>query len=315
MESSIITPQNYKEADLLQWEQEFSYVYGHKNETRDPESMWLRAVSDASKMGESVRKGAYYESMEYLTHTFAWILTTIHKLIAIQNVSSPILEGTDGRLLTSAWDILVEKYPNSCPYCGQIEYCRCAVYRKDLENETKLERRERLRRFRQGARRNAERLDSLPLKLSEIGCMFNRIYGQAHYGVGIESISFHFLEEVGEVAWCITSLKEGTSNTKDADISIPMQLSEEFADVIAWSFAIVGKLGFLADQFRKLEGIDTPWNYNGSPDESIDSPSESIILSDTLLPIWLWFVYEGAESGSLRCPTCHSRPCKCGDMC
>ncbi|MFZ2359052.1 MAG: hypothetical protein WA040_06880 [Anaerolineae bacterium] len=305
MQSRIISQHNYLSAHLNDWEQEISSIYLRKNARREREHMWLRAVSDASKVGEAIRKGEYREAVEYLVHTFAWTLTTINKLSFEQTPEAPALITSDGRMISSTWDLLMEKYPGICPYCGYSLNCHCVVNRLQIAQESKRDKRERLRSMRQGIRSSAEQAGTLPKSLPEIAHVLKEIYGQSHYEVDIDKITFHFLEEVGEVAWCLTSLKEGTTSEQDT-ASLAMQLAEEFADTIAWSFAIFAKLAYLSHQTQKLDSLQKPWQDQDSEANTIDH------LNDILLPTWLWYVYEGTEAGCMRCPSCHSRPCSCG---
>lgn len=304
MQSPIISQQNYLLTHLDNWEQELSMIYAHKNSRREIEHMWLRAISDASKVGEAVRKGEFREAVEYLAHTFAWTLTTINKLLVEQTSQDPLLMASDGRPISSAWDLLMDKYPGICPYCGHNQNCHCVVNRMEIAKESKRDKRERLRERRQGVRSAAEEQGLLPQSLPEIAHVLEQIYGQSHYEVDVEKITFHFLEEVGEVAWCITSLREGTKSNDDS-ASLAMQLAEEFADTIAWSFAIFAKLAYLAKQTQKLGSLKTPWVEQGADAQHVDQ------LNDIFLPNWLWFVYEGSQVGFLRCPSCHARPCEC----
>jgi len=274
-----------------------SYLYQLKNEKRDPIRMWLRAVSDASSVGEAVRKDEFGEAMEKLSHTFAWIFTTTGKLYATRFDGQPALTDMDGVPLQSATDILFAKYPGICPYCGKTETCHCPVLRKTIAKETKVERRNRIRE----ARKRVVMLNNVPNSLPEIAYMFDRIYGEAHYEVGLDIITFHFLEEVGEVAWCLTTLYDGAKSTADP-VLLTTQLAEEIADTIAWGFAIVNKLASLTSQNLILKALDLP--------------STGVQVSDSqlnynLLPDWLWHIYTGPSHDELRCPKCMRRPCQC----
>jgi len=300
----IITEDTYLFASMLDWEADLRSIYYNRNKLRQPEQMWLRAVSHASRVGEAVRKGEFLESIEGLCRTIAWTITTVDKLISIQPSEVTYLEGGDGRKLTSTWDLIVDKYPNACPYCGQTEACHCGIIRLDLEKEDKVSRRNRLRKVRSERRINSEASNSLPTSLPDIAMMFGRLYQQTHYGVDIEKICFHFLEEVGEVAWCLTSLQEGGVRNED-DVSLQVQLAEEFADTMAWSFAITGKLAYLSSQTTMLSDIRNLTNLvNKTPKSHLETGS-------LLLPSWLWYVYGGVEHGFLICPACQERPCNC----
>lgn len=298
MTTPLVTSQNYRVASIDDWQREMSYLYQNRNLKRDPIRMWLRAVSDASKVGEAVRKDEFHEAMEQLSHTFAWILTTTSKLYTTQFEGQPALTDSDGKPLASISDILFAKYPGICPYCGMGEICHCPVLRKTIAKETKAERRNRLRDIR----RTAIVQGTLPRSLPEIARMFDRIYGEAHYEVGLDIIVFHFLEEVGEVAWCLTSLFDGTRNTADP-ASLSIQLVEEIADTIAWAFAITNKMAFLASQDLSLRVLRFPQksNYQKSDPQ----------LDYDLLTTWLWYTYAGSEYDTLRCPKCRRRPCQC----
>lgn len=298
MNTPLITSQNYRAVSIDDWQFEMSYLYQIKNSKRDPIRMWLRAVSDASNVGEAVRKDEFREAMEKLSHTFAWIFTTTDKLYTTRFDGQPALTDVDGAPLQSIADILFAKYPGICPYCGKAEICHCPVLRKTIAKETKAERRNRLRDIRKGAIVQG----ILPRSLAEIAYMFDRIYGEAHYEVGLDIIAFHFLEEVGEVAWCLTSLYDGTKNTADS-APLTTQLAEEIADTIAWGFAVTNKLASLSSQNLVLEALRSP----SAPGPQIPDSQ----LNYNLLPDWLWYTYTGPGRDELRCPKCMERPCQC----
>jgi NTP pyrophosphatase (non-canonical NTP hydrolase) len=298
MDAPLITSQNYRMVSIDDWQHEMSYLYQIKNSKRDPIRMWLRTVSDASKVGEAVRKDEFHEAMEQLSHTFAWILTTTDKLCTTQFDGQPVLTDGEGEPLASIADVLFAKYPGICPYCGKAEICHCPVLRKTIAKETKAERRNRLREIRETAITQG----TLPKSLPDIAYMFDRIYGEAHYEVGLDIIVFHFLEEVGEVAWCLTSLFDGTKNTADS-ASLSTQLAEEIADTVAWGFAITNKIALLASQDLALKALQIPKERSRQMSDSQ--------LNYGLLATWVWYTYSGPEHDILRCPKCMERPCHC----
>lgn len=300
----------FNDASFENWQQALNTIYEVKNENREPAEMWLRTVSDASKVGEAIRKGDAYEAMVYLIHAMGWIITTTNKLLKFQYNGEPALQTADNKPHSSITQIVLAKYPTVCPVC-QKESCHCPIRRKTVEQATPDQR--KLLKAQEKERRRQELLslhseikgkDSLPGTITGLSKMLDDIYGQVHFGENVQNITFHFLEEVGEVAWCLIGLEEGLRyNSKDKSL-LSVQLSEEIADVIAWSFAIIAKLANSADQASRLMYV-----FHPNSGEIIDKKDD--LEKYSLLARWLWNVFYDKKEGRLSCPSCQMLPCNC----
>lgn len=296
--SQALSVDDYLEATFEDWAYALQGIYGYRNSLRSPSEMWLRAVSDASKVGEAVRKTDAFEAMLYITHTFGWIITTCTKLLETEYRELPALQKSNGLPQESLTDIIVSKYPGICPYCGK-DICHCPSIRRTVERETKSERRERLNKVKALATETG----ALPLRVADVAAMFEDIYGQVHYSVSLGDIAFHFLEEIGEVASCITRLEDGSKRHADS-VSLSVQLSEEIADVVGWGFAVMGKLSNLAKESGRLaQAFD---GHHG--------PAHTLSLNwETryILPRYLWREFYDLKTSRFLCNHCKSAACEC----
>ena len=289
---------NRNDLTFEEWTDILERIYGKQNKRRTPSEMWLRAVSDASKVGEAVRKMEPHEAMVQLTHTFAWILSTTYKLLNTEFRNQPAIQTYDNKPHTSLTGIILSKYPERCPYCGN-KPCICPSKKRAIEKEDKQARRMRLLQYQKQLELNG----IYPRKISEISSMFYGIYGEVNYGQSIETITYHFFEEIGEVAWCITSLEEGFSRNKDS-VSINIQLAEEIADVVGWGMAVINRLADLAKQAHRLASVL-------SPPESCDEINSH--LDYNLLSHWLWHIFYDENKSNFVCHTCKNIECNCDE--
>lgn len=293
-----LTLGNDTNATFEQWAKMLEQIYGSRNEKRTLPEMWLRAVSDASKVGEAIRKVEPYEAMLNMTHTFGWVITVCNRLLKTHYGNLAAVLSPEMTPLDNLTSVILSKYPSICPYCGG-DQCICASMRRTVERESKSERRKRLIKVRQ----EHEREGKLPVTIAEISDMFARIYGETHYGTTIERITFHFLEEVGEVAWCMTSLEDGQKQHLINSGDLNMQLAEEIADVVGWGFAVIAKLASLARQSIRMTSIFLI--NKGIQTESVDYRDEFI------LPSWLWYLFYDPTLSEIICHTCKKSPCEC----
>ncbi len=295
---SQLTIESYLNSTLEQWAYNLNQIYGVRNNSRTLSEMWLRAVSDGSKVGEAVRKSDAFEAMVYLTHTFGWVITTTTKLLNTELGKMPALQNYDGTRHSSLTDVILSKYPNICPYCGKMP-CGCSSIRRTVERESKAQRRARLNQISA----QAKIAGTLPRTIPKLYSMFEDIYGQIHYGTSLESIAFHLLEEIGEVAWCITNLEDGDSNHSDS-VSLGIQLSEEIADVVGWGFAVMSKLSTLAQDANRFVQA-----FNGK--HYTDNESSLSWNAEHILPKYLWREFYNDSTSSFLCNHCKSSQCVC----
>lgn len=296
-----ITKENYEQATFEDWAAILNKIYLDQNQKRTPSDMWLRAVSDASKVGEEVRKGEPFQAMIQLAHTFGWIITTCDKLFKWDKYEEvQAIQSYDKIPQTSLTNITLSKYPTCCPYCEK-NLCECSIRRKENAGTKKEISKMQQRIYSHTKYSTLKAVGHLPKNICELSEMFDNIYGQSLYEIPIERITFHFLEEIGEVAHCITSLHDNSHNYESIPFSV--QLSEEIADVVAWGFAVVEKLSSLATDSQKLSSIFFTDEQNAKI--SIEYPTDHKLFSH-----WMWYTYTYG-SGIPHCPTCGHEKCNC----
>ncbi len=299
--NDYVNKNNYQIATFEQWEISLNNIYSVRNEKRTPSEMWLRVVSDASKVGEAARKGEPYEALDALVHTFGWIITTCHNFWDFQYVEGVAsLQTLDGKPHHTLSDIVLSKYPMLCPYCGK-NLCHCGILRKFNEGEKKEDRKRKQRDLSFNTFNSMKQNMQKQFTIADFAKMFEDIYGQSHYEIPIEKITFHFIEEVGEVAQCITSLHDN-AKSKDAVI-YNVQLSEELADVVAWGFAVTGKLSTLVRDSRKLAQVFFKKRDLNVFDKYLSSDHQ-------LLSQWMWQIFTKGRKYPV-CHTCGKRSCRC----
>lgn len=212
---------------LNNWVVGLYHIYCNVDRTISPSDMWLQVVNDASQLVEEIRKGRLIRSKEkrpdalrQLIKMFCWICGFIGKYTlddtwGIQDPIKSLLKQNScpdlNNIEESFEKWILSKYPRVCPVCGH-EYCVCSSYKAITEFRDQNVEHYGLTYSQLQARWSEQKGDS-KRKLKEdinniIGQwpldrwlqMFNRIYGMSHFGMTIESIAFHLLEEVGEVS-------------------------------------------------------------------------------------------------------------------
>lgn len=285
---------NHLSATFEQWEAGLNGIYYIKNGKRSSADMWLRAYSDASKVGEAVRKRANQEAIHYMTHTFGWFIVSIKKF-------------QDEGFLDTQWsmtDILLHKYPNLCPYCLQVVGCICSGMRKSLEAMPEQEKNAYMARRSAALQQGREAISAsrdFDRSIAGLASMLYRIYSEAHHSSDLNEIAFHFLEEIGEVSICLASIHDG-SKPKAGAPPFTVQLVAELADTVAWGLAVLAKI--LDERHYSMFSV-RPSAVRSRKDLGASS------LDPFLLPAWLWSVYTSQKRRLLRCPRCFGARCRC----
>jgi NTP pyrophosphatase (non-canonical NTP hydrolase) len=187
-------------------------------------------------------------------------------------------------------EIVFEKYPNLCPACGE-KPCKCPADRYNAEHRSPAYKQAVLLRLQQ---KDPWRNEINPVELERFVGMFGGIYGGAHYGLPLETIGFHFLEEIGEVANAIRLIHEAPEGELEEHLKL---LRNEIADVLSWICSLVLKL-------RQYVGTGFSYVKRYMPDIR---HTPDVRTSVTLSRI-VWDFY-AADSEFLRCNSCKARPC------
>lgn len=217
----------------------FEEVYGVFDRERSIEQMWLQVVEEASSVAEAVREVNYADVVSHLANTFCWICGLVAKC------------RQEGSILHSKQDFsstIWRKYPSRCPLCG-ITPCQCLIKKREIDQRSPEEKNRAYDLVRRRAIRTiADRIKNL----DRIVDMFEDIFGPSYFVMPIEEITFHFIEEVGEVAEQIRELRalDMSSSIKGKDKERrKKQITEEFlrelADVFSWMCAVLIKIDYM----------------------------------------------------------------------
>lgn len=200
-EKPLVRENNHSEVSLEVWQDYFSQLYSERNKDFTPEVssfIWLKVIEKATVVGESIRKKKFNDASKALARVFCWLCGFCTK-------NSDMLE------TNSLSEIVWYKYPKICSTCAQeldtelmreLENkkalkCRCDQNVEDISG--KHVNNEILEEYR--------RLDK-PIKLDEWVDMFRVIYGHRLHLQSLDSICFHFVEEVGEVTTALRNYRE-----------------------------------------------------------------------------------------------------------
>lgn len=200
-EKPLVSENNHSEVSLEVWQDYFSQLYSERNKDFTPEVssfIWLKVIEKATVVGESIRKKNFNDASKALARVFCW-------LCSFSTKNSDMLD------TKSLSEIVWYKYPKICSTCAQeldtelmreLENkkalkCRCDQNVEDISG--KHVNNEILEEYR--------RLDK-PIKLDEWVDMFRVIYGHRLHLQSLDSICFHFVEEVGEVTTALRNYRE-----------------------------------------------------------------------------------------------------------
>lgn len=211
-------------------------IYRRHNRTCGPYDLWLQVVNDASQLAETIRReiirtrfpseGSIYTQLARLfCRISAFVGRYTYDFQSVgqdDSIGTNLLERSlgdyiGGRESYEKWILL--KYPYSCPTCGSCP-CICASYRNimedrdnDMYDEFWTQNREEFMKQKHEYRLRGNELSPRVTKMYDSSIddwvnMFHVIYSSSHIEVSLESIGFHFLEEIGEVSDGILCLDE-----------------------------------------------------------------------------------------------------------
>jgi len=285
------------------WADEMWSLYGHHDVKRPVILMWLSVVEYGSKIAEDVRRDAFSDLLEHLTHVFTWIASFVAKCNHDSGVD-PIFKFTD----TFA-DIVAFKFPGRCGICKQAT-CTCGLVAEAIESvsdkkasyKTLHSKRKEFSTDNSGYRAK---------KVDDWARMFETIYGGRVKGLPLEHIAFHFMEEVGEVANAIRRIYEEKANfpakiDKIDSIDKAVEYYERASLPAKQRRAVDLKLSLaieIADSFSW-------WNSLYLKIAQIFKEAQSPLIQGTKPSFILQKRYK-VRSGKLMCPDCGKAPCKC----
>lgn len=180
-----------KERKISEWMKVFQGVYSDSDLNRSPEQIWIAIMAYCSKIGESIRISSFLELIRYAAHVFCWLCSYINKCNQLEdNIFS----------FTGCLSSMVSlKYPLICGYCEQ-NICNCEPETMDKIKD-KAAHYKKLLKYR-------KKVNFLEFTISQWQEVFKNIYGGRIHISMLESVGFHFLEEVGEGAVAVRELSE-----------------------------------------------------------------------------------------------------------
>jgi NTP pyrophosphatase (non-canonical NTP hydrolase) len=209
-------------------------IYQNHNMHSTPHELWLQVVNDASQLAETIRRqiirtkrttdfNVYTQIARLFCRLSAFIGSHLyepsrtHNPIASLMQKPPLDDFISGPERYEKW--ILWKYPNACPTCGNCP-CVCAAYRRIMEDRNNsgydafwkqhaadfATLKERYRSANGEVNQEVKTL--YEGSLDDWVEMFHKIYGSGHIEMSLESIAFHFLEEIGEVSDGLLCLDE-----------------------------------------------------------------------------------------------------------
>jgi NTP pyrophosphatase (non-canonical NTP hydrolase) len=155
------------------------------------------------------------------------------------------------------------KFPGVCGQCTHNP-CDCGFKRRLLESardksfsNKKLEQQRRL---------YAKKSFSA-FTVHEWSSMFYEIFGEGIYQLSLQDITFHFMEEVGEVSSLLLQLLNSEAGPVPRDSTVKKteaKLMAEIADVFSWMNSVSIKLGLLSTGFTETtfrKRVETAQRY------------------------------------------------------
>lgn len=308
---------NFYNASIKDWEVYFHDIFCDRNKQLEPKFIWLKVIEHSTRIAEGIRKRRFFEAVTSVARVFCWTCAFVS--------SNPDLFGN-----SSLEDLLWYKYPRACSYCtsplkndirkiieekGAVP-CKCGP--EIEETAQKMSSARHLEDYRKELQK--------PKSLDDWGKMIDTIYNRRHTLMSLDSICFHFFEEVGEVLLAMRTNSDFQINIPENDYSIDkvkkafvnVKLFEEFlkkedpkykelinatkqavkeevADVISWLFSLTSKLLSLRTSFSDYEK-GTFDLIQQIPEEKaltkltgygiLRTPSDSFLNLSSILYIW-----------------------------
>jgi len=265
----------------------FEKVYGNLDRKRSIEQMWLQVVEESSSVAEAVREVNYVDVLSHLVNTFCWICGLVAKCRGGEKSTLHFKEDFSS--------IIWRKYPNRCPLC-EVDPCQCLIKKREIDQRSPEEKNRIYGRVRKRAQRSIK--DRIR-NLDRIVNMFEDIFGPNYFIMPIEEITFHFTEEVGEVAEQMREsyALEMVSSTKIKDKKrekkrIVEEFKRELADVFSWMCGILIKINYMIGNVNHVL-----IEFGRSQDEYCE-----IKFSEILEKYYM-------DEETLVCRTCRQSPC------
>lgn len=292
---------------ILDWIKIFGEIYSVPDSKRTPEVLWIGTMAHCSAIGEAIRRINFNDLLKSATHAFCWMCSYVKKCNDIKGSVFSLEDCLSG--------IVALKYPNLCGHCFESP-CHCVPAKMDAKSD-KPAIYEKLLEHR-------KKVGYEKLGISQWQATFNEIYGNHIHMLTLESIGFHFLEEVGEAALSVRMLDQLKSTSSRI-------VDKKFLKEVSTIEGIINKN---SEHYEKVS-ID----YSSKQAEKIrarivDAKIHMVIeIADTFS--WFCSILNKVKSisdvngmklpsfeerlkeeyikadGSLKCPTCNNSRCSC----
>ena len=311
-----------KYRSITEWMEVFKELYSEVDSKRTPVQMWTAVMAHTSSIGESIRKVAFKDLMKSAAHTFCWLCSFV-------NMCNALPEDDIFSLKESLCGIVSLKYPNRCGHCNTSP-CSC----DPVIMERKPDKSATFTKLLDRRNRDLECFEGYSIK--KYREMFHEIYGGRGHIHTLESIGFHFLEEIGEAAVNIRKLSQLRNVTDDDESGI----DDAFLKQLLTVEKIVEYYNeYYDDYFKEKDVID----YTSKEPDTIKARivEAKMGLVSEIGDLFSWFCgvlnkvdsisnsiwdnpkeqYQTLEQvlkeeyidpdGKPRCPKCKSNPCRC----
>ena len=223
----------FKPKSIAEWENVFAHIYSDVDSRRTPEQMWTAVMAHSSAIGESVRKVAFHDIIKAASSTFCWLASFTNKCKGLENDIFSINH--------SLSQIVSFKYPKICGRCLRSP-CKCEPLEQDLISDKVARYNDLYNEWKT----ISDSVDNWTIELYKD--IFRKIYGARIYIQSLESIGFHFLEEIGEAAVCVRELSQ-LRNIVNSETGIELEFIKEISSIPS----LVEQYTRLKDTINKID--------------------------------------------------------------
>ena len=302
---------------IRDWMGIFAELYSQPDSARTPEQIWITVMAHSSSIGESIRRVAFQDLLKYASHTFCWLCSFVSRCNQLKDDIFSFEEPLCGMVSI--------KYPLVCGHCTEAR-CRCdpektdAIEDKSAQYEDLLDRRAKMK------------TDDEAYTIADWKDILWKIYGGRIHIQTLESIGFHYLEEVGEAAFAVRKLSElkGICGKESEGIDVTFLNGLTTVERIVKSYKEyyrsdlkdrpdfvytskepdILKWRIVDGKMRMVIEIADTFSWFCAIMNKLDSISKASKFPLLLLEDQLRGEYFD-DHGNPRCPTCQAKPCKC----
>jgi NTP pyrophosphatase (non-canonical NTP hydrolase) len=325
MTEQKLSQHTYRQASLEHYQAEIAQIWPQLA-LRPALHTWARVVQHATTACEGMRRDNWAIVIKEIGKVNVWWLAFIQKLnlLSTPNADGDYDDDVVFGLPLSPTELIWRKYPYVCPVEFGLaspdlaipwenrpaQECSCLGRKKLVEERSQEEKRHAKHLLEEFAR--AQR-HQCPNSIEGLERMLRLIFSGPVHTLSFHELSFHFIEEIGEVSEALAeaTTSEALSETPVNSAKLIAErshklraIAEELADVWSWSVSILAKVQEHLISFEKyLES-----RHDGSQLEAIRNLLKG--SQHLNVPEVIWQEY-GLPYGELRCHDCDHRPCTC----